>query len=98
MKLLEAILLIHILQFVLQLQKLIILYNEVENETMMGNLMEDLFRSWASDSQLLFVTLKNVVVLHQFQLSCNFELLMTKDVVDWVKARSNTWYSYFFMM
>jgi hypothetical protein len=95
MRLLEVILLIHILQFVLQLQKLIILYNEVENETMMGNLMEDLFRSWASDSQSLFVSLKNAVVLHQFQLSCNFELLMTKDVVDWVKAMSNTWYSNF---
>ncbi len=84
------ILLIYILQLVLRLQKLIILYNEVENETMMGNLMEDLFRSWASDSRLLFVALRNAIVLHQFQLSCNVELLMTKDVADWVKTRSNT--------
>jgi len=75
---------------ILRLQELIILYNEVENETMMGNFMEDLSRSWASDSQLLFVLVRNVIVLHQFQLSCNFELLMTEDIVDWVKARSTT--------
>jgi hypothetical protein len=50
MKLLEVILLIHIFRLVLQLQKLIILYNEVESETMMGNLMEDLSKSWASNS------------------------------------------------
>jgi hypothetical protein len=97
MSLLELILLIHIFQLVLRLQELIILYNEIENEPMMGNLMEVLFRSWASDRRLLLVTMRNVIVLHQFRLSCNFDLLMTKDVVDWVRGRNTTWYSNFLM-
>ncbi len=36
-------------------------------------------------------------ILHHFWFSCDFDLLMTKEVKNWVKARSKTWYSNFFM-
>jgi hypothetical protein len=55
--------------------------------------MENVFGFSTCDNRLLFGTMMNAIVLHQFWLSYNFELLMTKEVGDWVKAKNTTWSS-----
>jgi len=50
-----------------------------------------------SDQRQLFEAMQNVVILHQYQLSCDFELLMSEEVGNWVKAWNMTLYSYFLM-
>ncbi len=49
---------------------------------LIGNLMEYMFGSWVGDNNLLSKTIMNVIELDQFRLSCNFELLLTKEVND----------------
>jgi hypothetical protein len=44
--------------------------------------MEDMLGSWLGDNILLSKTMTNVIELEQFWLSCNFELLMTKEIND----------------
>jgi hypothetical protein len=44
-----------------------------------------------------FEVLRGAAIFHQYLITCNFELLMSKEVGDWVKARSTTWYSNFLM-
>lgn len=39
----------------------------------------------------------NSLMLHQYRLTSTFDLLFEKDLGDWVKARSTTWYSQFLM-
>lgn len=41
---------------------------------------------------------RNLVVVHQYRLSCNFEILMSKKLGDWVKVQNITWYSNFLMI
>jgi hypothetical protein len=50
-----------------------------------------------SDQRQVFEAMRNVVILHQYRLSCDFELLMSKEAGNWVKARNMTLYSYFLM-
>lgn len=50
-----------------------------------------------SDQRQVFEAMQNVVILHQYPLSCDFELLMSKEVGNWVKTRNMTLYSYFLM-
>ncbi len=53
---------------------------------------------WQLESKnMVFNALKNANILHQYWLICNFELLMSKEVGDWIKAVNTTWYSNFLM-
>jgi hypothetical protein len=51
----------------------------------------------ANGAKLLVNHVKDSAILHHFWFSCDFDLLMTKEVNNWVKAQSTTWYSNFFM-
>ncbi len=53
---------------------------------------------WQLESKnMVFNALKNPNILHQYWLIYNFELLMSKEVGDWIKAMNTTWYSNFLM-
>jgi hypothetical protein len=45
---------------------------------------------------MVFQALRDMAILHQYWMICNFELLTSKEVGDWVKARNTTWYLNFF--
>ncbi len=58
---------------------------KVENETIkLITLLTTNFM--AHGTRLLVEHVKDSVVLHQFHVFCNVDLLMTKEVDDWVKA------------
>jgi hypothetical protein len=72
------------------------LCSEVENECMrvMGLLTNYYL---ASNIRLLVESAWNVVILHHFNFYYNFDLLMTKEVGDWVKVQNTIWYLNFLM-
>jgi hypothetical protein len=39
----------------------------------------------------------NVLIFHKYRLSCVYDLLLSQELGDWVKARSITWYCQFLM-
>ncbi len=41
--------------------------------------------------------MQNVIILHQYHTSCDFGLLMNKEVKDLLKTQSMTWYLHFLM-
>jgi hypothetical protein len=69
---------------------------EIEGETM--RLIIFLTKDFmAFGTKLLIENVKDV--LHHFKFFFkNFDLLMMKEVGDWVKAQSTIWYSNLFMM
>jgi hypothetical protein len=45
---------------------------------------------WEFDRRQVFEAMTNAIILHQFQICYNFELLMSKEVGDWVNDWSMT--------
>jgi len=81
----KLLLLIIFLHIVLWLHELCFVCFKVENETMkLITLLTTNFM--AHGTKLLVEHAKDNVVLHQFHVFCNVDLLMTKEVDDWVKA------------
>jgi hypothetical protein len=70
--------------FNLHLQELVFLCFEVESQTMrvMTFLIKDFL---VPDARLLVESVWNDVVLHHFRFFCNFNLMMMKEVGNWVK-------------
>jgi hypothetical protein len=66
---------------VLHLQEHLSLCSDSQGDAM-TNFLEAF---WESDQRQLFEAMQNVVILHQYQLSCDFELLMSKEAGNWVK-------------
>jgi hypothetical protein len=46
----------------------------------------------ASNIKLLVENAWNGVILYHFKFYYNFDLLMTKEVGDWVKVQNTIWY------
>jgi hypothetical protein len=75
--------------------KVLFLCFEVEGETI--RLLTFLTKDFMAFGTKLSV--ENVQdVLHHFKFFFFFDLLMMKEVGDWVKARSTIWYSNLFMI
>jgi len=51
----------------------------------------------ASNIRLLVESAWNGVILHHFKFYYNFDLLMIKEVGDWVKVQNTIWYLNFLM-
>lgn len=70
-----VILLLHVL---LHLQEHLSLCSGSQGDVMI-DFMEPF---WESNQKLVFEAMQNFVVLHQYQMSCNFKLVMSKEVGD----------------
>lgn len=88
---LKFVLLAILIQVFLQVWECLIICYEIEsNETF-------LFPNRIPKDKVTFQTMLNFLMLHQYKLISTFDLLFEKDLGDWVKARSTTWYSQFLM-
>ncbi len=80
---------------VLQMQELL---NHVYVDGKITTIEELVGNYWQLESKIMvFDALKNANILHQYWLICNFELLMSKKVGDYIKAMNTTWCSNFLM-
>jgi hypothetical protein len=58
----------------------------------------NLSATFGSLLHVFFQAMKNAIVLHQYMLFCNFDLLMNQKVGNWVKAHNVIEYLHFLMM
>jgi hypothetical protein len=94
MHFIKLVLLVHFLQMLYEVHALLLCYekdiDEITHQTSCINAK--------STSREIFQTLLNYVVLHEYQMSLVYDLMLTMELSDYVRIRSTTRFTHFLMM